>query len=190
VVLKLEKRMSDASNSKGDQGFTVTIRTISAQDFELERQFIASLSPTTGYRRLFSPRKPSDDEIRRFTSIDPSKEFALIAITGDGDHQRMIGVGRWIKPSAEANVAEFALVVADDWQGKGLGTRILKGLLSEAKRRGLEQVRGETLSENQPMLELCRKLGFSFAKVPGFAAVTQLRVELKSWPPERGSEIL
>src|SRR5882672_6437317 len=101
--------MSDVSNSKGDQRFTVTIRTISAQDFELERQLIESLSPTTGYRRLFSPRKPSDDEIRRFTSIDPSREFALVAITGDGDHQRMVGVVRWIKPNAKANAAEFAL---------------------------------------------------------------------------------
>jgi len=180
--------MHDASNFADDRR-AVTIRPISPHDFELERRFIESLSPTTGYRRLFSPRKPSDDEIRRFTNIDPAREFALIAITGDGDHERMVGVARWVKPSAEANAAEFALLIADDWQGKGLGTRILNSLLSEAKRRGLEQIRGETLSENQPMLALCRKLGISLAKQPGFAAVTQLRVELKNWRPEVGSGI-
>jgi len=168
--------------SEDNQPFAVTIRTISPDDFALERQFIDSLSPTTGYRRLFSPRKPSDDEVRRFTSIDPSTEFALIAIAGEGDHQRMVGVGRWIKPSAEAKTAEFALLIADDWQGKGVGTRILKGLLAEAKRRGLQEMHGETLSENEPMLELSRKLGFSLAKQPGFAAVTQLRLELEGWP--------
>jgi len=102
----------------------------------------------------------------------------------------MVGVGRWVKPSADANVAEFALVVADDWQGKGLGTKILNGLLSEAKRRRLQQVRGDSLTENEPMLQLCRKLGFSFVTQPGFAAVTKLSVDLKSWPPEHGSEIL
>jgi len=179
----METTMSDASNFADDRPAAVTIRTISPHDFELERQFIESLSPTTGYRRLFSPRKPSDDEIRRFTNVEPSREFALIAITGDGDHQRMVGVVRWIKPNAEANAAEFALVIADDWQGKGLGTRMLNNLLAEAKRRGLEEIRGETLSENEPMLALCRRFGFSFAKQPGFAAVTQLHLELKNWPP-------
>jgi len=176
--------MKDASNFADDQRVAVTIRTISPDDFALERQFIDSLSSTTGYRRLFSARRPSDDEVRRFTSIDSSTEFALIAIARDGDHQRMVGVGRWVKPSAAAKVAEFALLIADDWQGKGLGTRILNGLLSEAKHQGLEQVFGETLSENKPMLELGRKLGFSFAKQPGSAAVTQLRIELKNWPRE------
>ena len=182
--------MIKASDCKGDQRTAATIRTISPHDFELERQFIESLSPTTGYRRLFSPRRPTDEEIRRFTSIDPSREFALIAIVGDAPDQRMVGVGRWVKPSADANVAEFALVVADDWQGKGLGTKILNGLLSEAKRRRLQQVRGDSLTENEPMLQLCRKLGFSFVTQPGFAAVTKLSVDLKSWPPEHGSEIL
>ena len=118
--------MIKASHCKGDQRTAATIRTISPHDFELERQFIESLSPTTGYRRLFSPRRPTDEEIRRFTSIDPSREFALIAIVGNGADQRMVGVGRWVKPSADANVAEFALVVADDWQGKGLGTKIFE----------------------------------------------------------------
>jgi len=53
--------MIKASDCKGDQRTAATIRTISPHDFELERQFIESLSPTTGYRRLLSPRRPTDE---------------------------------------------------------------------------------------------------------------------------------
>src|SRR4029453_7835194 len=136
-----------ASIWKAKDGASVLVRPIEPGDFERERRFVDGLSPRAGYQRLMSPRKPSDTELRRWTVIDPKREGALVAIdSGDGG-ARLIGVARYVMES-EAPEAEFAIVLSDDWQGRGLGAHLLSRLIDLARRSGVGRLFGTTLSEN------------------------------------------
>ena len=160
-----------------DDGAVITIRPICAADLSLEQEFVSGLSAATGYQRFMSARRPSLDELRRFTDIDYERELALIATVPLHGNERQIGVARYVKESSPG-VAEFAIVLSDDWQGRGLGTRLLLSLLVAAKKRGVRRLVGTTLSVNSGMLALGRKLGFKLAAEPGSAIVTNLTLDL------------
>jgi len=170
-------------------GTVITIRPISAADLALEQEFVDGLSASTGYQRLMSARRPSFEELRRFTDIDPERELALIATTLVKGRERQIGVARYVKEESSPSDAEFAIVLSDDWQGRGVGTRLLASLLLAAKRDGVRRLVGTTMSENRGMLALGRKLGFRLAPDPDSATITNLTVELAAWPPAGASGI-
>ena len=160
-----------------DDGTVITIRPICAEDLALEQEFVNGLSASTGYQRLMSARRPSLEELKRFTDIDYERELALIATTPVEGRERQIGVARYVKQSPPGE-AEFAIVLSDDWQGRGLGTRLLMSLLLAAKNHGVRRLVGTTLSQNNGMLALGRKLGFKLAADPGSATVTNLTIDL------------
>jgi acetyltransferase len=125
-----------------------------------------------------SARQLSPAEIRRFTDIDTRREMALIATTAVDGRERQIGVARYVKePNAPSN-AEFAIVLADDWQRRGLGRRLLTSLIDAAKRDGVRRLVATTLSHNEGMLSLARGLGFRLALNPATASVTDLTLDL------------
>jgi RimJ/RimL family protein N-acetyltransferase len=159
-------------------GAVVTIRPIHATDLELEREFVTGLSPMTGYHRLMSTRTPSLDELRRFTDVDATREVALIATTAIDGRERQVGVARYVKDESRLGEAEFAIVLADAWQRRGLGRTLLTKLIDHARRQGLRRLVGTTLSENEGMLRLARRLGFSVALNPESASVTDLLLDL------------
>lgn len=159
-------------------GTVITIRPISAADLALEQEFVDRLSASTGYQRLMSARRPSFDELRRFTDINPERELALIATTPVQGGERQIGVARYVKEESSSSDAEFAIVLSDDWQRRGLGTRLLGSLLVAAKSDGVRRLVGTTMSENRGMLALGRKIGFRLAQDPGSATITNLTVDL------------
>lgn len=160
-------------------GTMVTIRPIRAPDLQLEMEFVSALSPGTGYQRLLSTRTPTAEELRRFTDIDPERELALIALVRAGDRERQVGVARYVKDCSPER-AEFAIVLSDDWQGRGLGTRLLLSLVAAAKADGVRRLAGITLSTNSGMLALGRKLGFELAAAPESATVTNLTLDLEA----------
>ena len=159
-------------------GAVVTIRPIRAADLELEREFVTGLSPVTGYHRLMSTRTPSLAELRRFTNIDPRREVAVIATTTVDGRERQVGVARYVKDESKPDEAEFAIVLADAWQRRGLGRRLLASLIDVAKRDGVRRLVGTTLSDNEGMLRLARRLGFSLARNRGSASITDVSLEL------------
>jgi len=163
-------------------GTVITIRPIRAADLALEQEFVSGLSKSTGYQRLMSARSPSLEELVRFTDIDYERELALIATTLVQGGERQIGVARYVKESSPGE-AEFAIVLSDDWQGGGLGTRLLTSLLVAAKGHGVRRLVGATLSVNTGMLALGRKLGFALASDPRSATITNLTLDLAAWPP-------
>ena len=169
-------------------GTVITIRPISAADLALEEEFVEGLSASTGYQRLMSARRPSLEELRRWTDIDRERELALIATTSIQGRERQIGVARYVKEPSSSD-AEFAIVLSDDWQRRGLGTRLLMSLLAAAKRHGVRRLVGTTMSENRGMLALGRKLGFRVATEPGAATITNLKLDVSAWPPEDPPEI-
>lgn len=163
-------------------GAQVTLRPIGAADLELEREFVHGLSRTTGYQRLMSARTPSLDELRRFTDIDPTRETALIAVTAANGREREIGVARYVRDENAPGEAEFAIVLADDWQRRGLGRKLLSSLIDDAKRQGVRRLVGTVLSHNEGMLRLARRLGFSLALNPSSASVTNVTLDLAPMP--------
>jgi acetyltransferase len=160
-------------------GTLVTIRPISAADLSLEREFVDGLSSSTGYQRLMSARRPSLDELKRWTDIDPERECALIATTGVGAAVCQIAVARYVRESS-GREAEFAIVIGDDWQGRGLGTQLLSALVRHAKRQGVRRLFSTTLSTNTAMLALARRLGFRCAADPRSATITNLALDIET----------
>ena len=86
--------------------------------------------------------------------------MALAATTMLGGGETLIGVARYVS-DRDSPSAEFAIVVADAWQGRGIGRRLLAKLADVARRRRVPRLYGDILRVNRPMLELVRKLGFS-----------------------------
>ena len=161
---------------RGADGTPVTLRPIDAHDFALEQAFVTGLSPMTGYKRLLSARRLSLEEIRRFTEIDPECEFAMIATTVEDGKERQVGVARYVKENC-SDQAEFAIVLSDDWQGRGLGNELLASLIEAARQHGVHRLCGTTMSENKEMLGLARKLGFR-SEIGAPASETRLTLDL------------
>ena len=158
-------------------GTVVTIRPISPDDLELEKAFVDRLSPATGYRRLFSSRKLSLAELKRFTDVDPQHEVALIAVTTVNNSEEQIGVARFVR-DAESCDAEFAIVLSDAWQGRGLGTTLLGSLIAAARDFGVRNLVGTTLSTNAGMIGLGHNLGFQIANDQDDPTLTYLTMHV------------
>ncbi len=159
-------------------GQSVTIRPLQPSDLEIERRFVTGLSERTRYNRLLGgARKITDDYIRSLIEVDQARDVALAAVTMLDDAELIIGVARYVLDVGTRD-CEFALVIADAWQGRGIGRRMLEKLITVARARGLDAIYGDVLSTNRPMLELARRLGFSVKRHPDDATLTRARLAL------------
>jgi acetyltransferase len=141
-------------------GEKLVLRPIRPEDAELEQEFVERLTAQSRRLRFQSSlRSLTPSMLARFTQIDYDREMALVAITQEGGREREVGVCRYIR-MPDGRSCEFAIVVADDWQGKGLGRRMMQRLIEVARERGLESMVGWILASNDEMLDLCRRLGF------------------------------
>ena len=99
--------------------------------------------------------------------------MALVAVVHETDpaapdapaRERIIGVSRYIT-NPDRSSCEFSLVVADEWNGKGIGSRLMQGIMDVARERGLKTMEGLVLSNNPAMLKLMRGLGFAVEAYP------------------------
>jgi len=160
-----------------DDGTPITIRPIRPSDFELVRAFDASLSPATHRDRWHAARKLTSDDLRRLTEIDHDREEALIAVVETSAGEREVGVARYVRDRA-GDRCEFAVVVADGVQRRGLGERLMRGLLRTAAARGIAAMTGATAATNNRMVALARKLGFHAARDPRDATMISLCLSL------------
>jgi acetyltransferase len=151
-------------------GTRLRLRPMRPEDVERERRFFDSLSERSRYQRFMQhlPKLPPQMLIR-FTQLDYDRELALVAEKDDG----FLAVGRYA-PNADGETAEFALVVADAWQGKGIGRRVLERLCTAARAAGYKALYGHILEANHDMLDLARRLGFT-DQSRGGAEVTVVR---------------
>ncbi len=144
-------------------GTEIVIRPIRPEDAALEKSFISRLSAQSRYFRFMQEIKELNQEMLvRFTQLDYDRELALIAVlknTGESTETEL-GVARYIM-NPDGKSCEFALVVADEWQGRGLGSQLMKLLMRAAHMRGFTEMNGEVLHENTAMLDLVAYLGFN-----------------------------
>lgn len=149
---------------KLDDGTVIAIRTMRPDDAAIEQDFVRSLSPQSSAMRFFTPVKElSATALQKFTHTDFPNEMALVATVDQNGTESEIGVARYSPGPGSAQV-EFAVVVADNWQGKGIATELLRHLFSIASEVGINSIEGFILRENKAMLGLARKFGFSIRR--------------------------
>lgn len=157
------------------QGTHVTLRPIRPEDEELLIDFHATLSEESVRLRYFGPvsleTRTAHQRLARICFSDYDREIALVAVHGKGTTRKVVAVGR-LNRFHGSNAAEFAVLVADAWQGRGLGTRLLETLVQIGRAEKLDRITGTILQSNQSMLDLCRRLGFHLRREPGDDAVT------------------
>ncbi|MGC8817014.1 MAG: bifunctional acetate--CoA ligase family protein/GNAT family N-acetyltransferase [Candidatus Hadarchaeum sp.] len=142
-------------------GTEVLLRPIRPEDEKIEYEFIKGLSEETSRFRFFRVIKElSHDDLVRFCNIDYDREMAIIAETTEAGKKKEIGVARLIIEPGKKR-GEFAIVVADKYQGKGLGTKLMDMLIEFAQEKGLETVYGIIMRENKKMVRLAQKMGFT-----------------------------
>src|SRR3989339_1143999 len=141
-------------------GTDIFVRPGRPSDAQQMIDLFDDLSPETIYLRFFSPiKRISRSMLIKLTQIDYDREIALIAFTGSEQERKLLGVARIIFVP-DGRQAEFAIVLADAWQGKGIGNRLLHHALACAASYGIEEVWGPVISTNTGMLRLGEKLGF------------------------------
>ena len=115
----------------------------------------ARLSPESRYRRFFSSLdRLSATDLAYLTEVDHHDHEAVIAFDDDGE---TVGVARYVR-GEEPDTAEVAVVVVDDWQGKGAGTALLERLTERASENGIERFVALVLQENSEAIELFRSI--------------------------------
>ena len=159
-------------------GHAVTLRPLMPEDLDIEHAFVSLLSPETRHGRLLGGLvRITPEYIEKLTKVDYSRDMAIAATEMMENKETLIGVARYVR-DAEAPACEFAIVVADAWQDRGIGKRLMDKLISVARSRGMKEIYGEVLSTNQRMLDFCRKLGFTPHRHPGDQTVTRVTLQL------------
>jgi acetyltransferase len=149
-------------------GSSIVIRPIRPEDEPMMVKFHGTLSESSVHFRYFGllklEQRIAHDRLVRMCFNDYDREIALVGIQNapETNEDEIIGVGRLIKLHA-INDAEFAIVVSDQWQGHGLGTRFLELLLDIGRQEGVEHIIGQILPDNYAMQRLCKKLGFALS---------------------------
>ncbi|HEX9685445.1 MAG TPA: GNAT family N-acetyltransferase [Burkholderiales bacterium] len=142
-------------------GTVVTIRPIRPEDGGIEQEFVRNLSDESRYFRFRDAvRELSPRMLSHLTRVDYDRHLALIAVIERGGREIQVGVARYIA-EGDCRSCEFAIAVADEWQHKGLGSRLMQALMAAALGRDMREMYGEVLAGNRKMLEFTARLGFS-----------------------------
>jgi len=157
-------------------GDLLTLRPIRPEDEPLIAKFHGTLSERSVSRRYFHAMtlsaRTTHERLTRICFIDYNREMVLVADRADsrtGEHQ-IVGVGRLSKVRA-TNQAEFALLVSDHYQGRGLGTAFLDRLVRIGRAEKIDRISGDILTDNAEMKHICEKLGFRLMHTIGDPAI-------------------
>ncbi|UCE08086.1 MAG: GNAT family N-acetyltransferase [bacterium] len=138
-------------------GTPVLIRLMGLDDKEDLKIGFDKLSVNSRYCRFFAPmRNLSDGQLKYLTEIDNKSHLALCVYDISGDHMIGIGVARYIRIDDEPETAEFALTIIDEYQNRGLGTKLLNLLIQTARENGICKLIGYVLNENSSMLRILK----------------------------------
>ncbi len=139
-------------------GERIRLRTVRPDDKDMLVDALSRLSPESRYRRFFTAKpRLTPAELRYLTEFDGIHHYAIGA--GSLDETAGYGVARMVALKDEPTTAELAVLVADELQGQGLGTLLMRRLLDAACERGIRRVYTEVLANNKPMRRLMEHLG-------------------------------
>ncbi len=165
-------------------GTRMTLRPMLKSDAPLLKESLGQLSRESRRNRFFSAaREVSDEMVHRLTHFDSATEFALVVVRKEKGKEIPLAGGRFVHES-DGRRCEFSLLIGDAWQGQRIGHRILRVLVREAAWRGLREMEGYVLADNQAMLRLARTMGFLIDDTDE-AGVKLVRLALPSPKPPR-----
>jgi ribosomal protein S18 acetylase RimI-like enzyme len=143
----------------------IFLRPVKISDEPLLKDFFYALSEESLHRRFMSMKISMPHErLQDFVAIDFSQDIVILAlITPDEHREEVVGIGQY-SADEETHTADVAFAVRDDYQGRGVGTELLKYLTYLAKKRGLLGFRADVLADNWRMLRLFEKMGFDIQK--------------------------
>jgi GNAT superfamily N-acetyltransferase len=141
----------------GDPVEQVSIRAVRPDDRERIVKAFQGLERGSVYLRFFSYKKElEDEELRRVTECDGASEAVLVATVGSGEREIIVALGEYVRSGAAAHIA-FA--VEEDFQRRGIASRLLRQLAAIARTNGITQFEADVLAENTPMLAVLRNSG-------------------------------
>ena len=164
-------------------GDNYVVRPVRPDDAQMLQSLVQGLTAESRFMRFASHfHELPAPMLARFTLIDYDREMALIAVLreriadADGEiaeHERIVGVSRYVT-NPDQSSCEFSLLVADDFKGRGIGSRLLESIMDVARDKGLSRIEGLVLVQNADMIRLMRHLGFGvqrFKEDPDFVLV-------------------
>jgi GNAT superfamily N-acetyltransferase len=160
-------------------GAPILIRPIRADDKRMLEDGLRQLSKESVHRRFLSPKSSfSRTELRYLTEVDGRDHVALVAEYPGHPVRRLIAVGRFVRLHDDPEVADMAIVVADDWQRRGLGSTLGDELVAEARRLGIKGFSATMASDNVPAHKLMKKLTTRLESHHAGSGVDELLLEL------------
>jgi GNAT superfamily N-acetyltransferase len=160
-------------------GAPILVRPIRPDDKRMLEDGLRHLSDESVRRRFLTlKRRFSRAELRYLTEVDGRDHVALVAEYPGEPVRRLIAVARFVRLHDEPDTAEAAIVVADDWQRRGLGTMLAERLAEEARRKGIARFTATMASDNVPAQKLMARLTEHLRPVPAGHGVSELVLEL------------
>jgi acetyltransferase len=161
-------------------GRRLVIRPVLPQDEDLTTEFFGNLPAAARYDRFMTPMRTLPPAlIKRFTNVDYTDHLALVAEVFEEGQELVVAEARYARLASDPMAAEFAVSVAEPWQGNGLAKLLLSKLVHRAATCGIGRIVGETLATNSKMLHLARKAGFTIThspQVPGLMLLEKVLV--------------
>ncbi|MFH1088140.1 MAG: GNAT family N-acetyltransferase [Chloroflexota bacterium] len=156
--------MMQASQYKAEvllkDGSRITLRPMRRDDAELWVDFVSRLSPHSKYLHFHhAPESMGMEDALRFCTVDYANAFAVVAEVLRDKDRHILGIGRYYRLPGKDS-AEIALAIRDDYQGKGLGTRLIEALANVARKDRIAIFHADVLAENEEMMAVLRNYGF------------------------------
>jgi acetyltransferase len=171
------KELEETIGLEGD--VELMIRPIVPEDEPSLHESFTHLTPREIYQRFFTPLKSMTHMMAaRFTQLDYDRDMALVLTEpGIAGKTPIYGVVR-LAADPDKERAEFAIIVGNIMSGKGLGMAMMQRIINYARHAGIKEVYGDVLRDNEAMLGLCTKLGFSRSAVPDDSTITHVSLVL------------
>ncbi len=145
-------------------GSLMRLRPIKPGDDKKLLSLFYRLSPDTVFLRFHHAlTQMSKKEVRHFCTVDYDDSFALVATAGEGRKERIVGVIRYYR-LPPGDVAETGIVVEDSYQGKGIGSHLIKQIAEVAREKGIRRLQGEVIPGNQAVMKLVKNSGFKVGR--------------------------
>ncbi len=163
-------------------GTSVRLRPLRPDDLDRELEFIHGLSRETLYLRLqYVSREVRREDALRLLDLDYRDRMAVAASIGEPPDETFIGVSRYAR-IAGTDQADCAIVVADAWQGRGIGTELMRSLGRAARANGIHTLIGWSLGENQRIHAWARRFGYDVRTEPNSGGQVRITLDLDSLP--------
>jgi GNAT superfamily N-acetyltransferase len=183
--LQGEARAGEAQSWTVGRGVQVTLRRTQPQDGGGLRALVDGLSRESRYFRFLTGARVVDEIVDGLAAPGPGgMALVVVAPAADGA-PAIVASAEYV---VSGRIAEFAVVVADGWQGQGLGRRLIARLCELARAAGLRGLRGDVLSENRRMLAILRGFGFASRRNPQDSFLHEVTLALG--PPARSAQRL